>query len=168
MPETREYGPQRSDEIVSEPVPTGRFVPRWRYLILNTFAIRLGAIALPLAVVASGCGSAGNETAPEEGAAITASPTPANANPPGTVVRVNVTSDSVTPSGAQVDAAVGKPVTFVITATDAGEIHVHSTPEHMIAYQPGTSAATMTFKTPGVIDVESHTLDKLIVQLEVR
>lgn len=135
---------------------------------MNTFAIRLGAVALPLAVLASGCGSSGSTAAPAEGTAITASPTPANASPSGTVVRVNVTADSVTPAGTQVDASVGKPVTFVITATKAGEIHVHSTPEHMIAYQPGTSAATMTFKTPGVIDVESHTLDKLIVQLEVR
>ena len=135
---------------------------------MNTFAVRLGVVALPLAVLASGCGSSGGRTAPEEGAAITASPTPANANPSGTVVRVNLTADSVTPSGTQVEAGVGKPVTFVITATKAGEIHVHSTPEHMIVYEPGTSAATMTFKTPGVIDVESHTLDKLIVQLEVR
>ncbi len=135
---------------------------------MNTFAVRLGALALPLAVLVTGCGSSGNSTGPKEGAAVAASPTPADASPAGTVVKVDVTANSVSPSGTQVDAKVGQPVTFVITATDAGEIHVHSTPEHMITYKPGTSAATLTFKTPGVIDVESHTLDKLIVQLQVR
>jgi len=135
---------------------------------LNTFAVRLGAVAIPLAVLVAGCGSSGNHAEPTEGAAITAAPTPASADPGGTVVRINVTADSVTPSGTQVDAKVGQPVTFVITAAQAGEIHVHSTPEHMIEYKPGTSAVSLTFKTPGVIDVESHTLDKLIVQLQVR
>jgi hypothetical protein len=136
-------------------------------LILNTFAVRLGALVLPLAVLVAGCGSSGGGE-PKEGAAIAASPTPADASPAGTVVRIDVTADSVTPSGTQVDAKAGQPVTFVITATAPGEIHVHSTPEHMITYKAGTSAATLTFKTPGVIDVESHTLDKLIVQLQVR
>ena len=135
---------------------------------MNTFAVRLGALAVPLVVLVAGCGSSGGSDEPEEGAAITAAPTPADAAPAGTVVRIKVTTDSVTPSGTQVQATAGKPVTFVITATKAGEIHVHSTPEHMIEYPAGTSAASLTFKNPGVIDVESHTLDKLIVQLQVR
>ena len=136
---------------------------------MNTFAVRLGALAIPLAVLVAGCGgSSGGNAEPEEGAAITAAPTPADATPSGTVVRIKVTADSVTPTGTQVQASAGKPVTFVITAAAAGEIHVHSTPEHMIEYPAGTSAVSLTFKNPGVIDVESHTLDKLIVQLQVR
>ncbi len=62
----------------------------------------------------------------------------------------------------------GKPLKLHITADQPGEIHVHSSPEQEIEYDAGTSDKTLTIKQPGVVDVESHDLDKLIVQLEVR
>jgi hypothetical protein len=64
--------------------------------------------------------------------------------------------------------ARGEPVTLLITATKAGELHVHSSPEQHVEFPSGTSAATLTLDQPGVVDVEDHALDKLIVQLEVR
>ena len=45
---------------------------------------------------------------------------------------------------------------------------MHSSPEQEIEYDAGTTDKTLTIDQPGVVDVESHTLDKLIVQLEVR
>ena len=76
--------------------------------------------------------------------------------------------DSVTPSGAKVEVKGGDPLKLHITADKAGEIHVHSSPEQHIEYAAGTTDKTLTIDQPGVVDVESHSLDKLILQLTVR
>lgn len=134
--------------------------------------VRGVAVLAGALLVLSGCGGSGgghggtSSTTTE--ADITAAPTPANAHLSGTVVRIKITGHSVTPDGSEVQATRGKPVTLLIDASAAGALHVHSSPEHFIAFPAGVSAATLTFKNPGVIDVESHTLNKLIVQLEVR
>lgn len=130
-------------------------------------AVVAGLVALTLSL--AGCGATSHApSGSSSGTVVSAAPTPAAVKPSGTVVRVHLTDTSVTPAGTQVSASVGEPVTFVITAVSAGEIHIHSSPEQMIGYPAGTSAASLTFATPGVIDVESHHLDKLIVQLQVR
>jgi uncharacterized lipoprotein YehR (DUF1307 family) len=83
---------------------------------------------------------------------------------------VNITfkGDSVTPQGTKVTLKAGDPLKLHITADKAGEIHVHSSPEQHIEYAAGTTDKTLTIDQPGVIDVESHALDKLILQLQVR
>ena len=88
--------------------------------------------------------------------------------PAGTVVDITFKGDSVTPNGERIDAKVGEPLTLDITADKAGELHVHSTPEQEIAYDAGTSTHEVTFDQPGVVDIESHHLDKVVVQVEVR
>jgi len=128
----------------------------------------LAGAVLALSACGGNGGSHTSGTATPDGDDISASPTPADAQLPGTVVRIRITDHSVTPDGSEVQATHGKPVSLLIDATTAGELHVHSSPEHHIEYPAGTSVATLTFKNPGVIDVESHALDKLIVQLEVR
>ena len=45
---------------------------------------------------------------------------------------------------------------------------MHSSPEQEIEYSAGTTDKTLTLDQPGVVEVESHSLDKLILQLEVR
>ena len=85
------------------------------------------------------------------------------------VIDVTVEGDSVTPSGDRVEVSVGQPITLHVTADAPGEIHVHSTPEQELEYEKGTSDVKLTpIDAPGTVDVESHTLDKVIVQLEVR
>ena len=45
---------------------------------------------------------------------------------------------------------------------------MHSDPEQELEYDAGDSTVTIEgIDTPGTVDVESHTLDKVIVQLEV-
>lgn len=85
-----------------------------------------------------------------------------------TTIDVTVKGDTIDPDGGTLKVEKGKPLTLHITADAAGEIHVHSTPEQELEYAAGTSDKTITIDQPGVVDVESHTLDKLIVQLEVR
>ncbi len=82
-------------------------------------------------------------------------------------IRVTFQGDSVTPNGDRVKVKLGSPVVLEIDADKAGEIHVHSTPEQEISYPAGSSTEKITIDKPGVVDVESHSLDKTIVQLEV-
>ena len=86
-----------------------------------------------------------------------------------TTIDITVSGDTVTPNGDRVEVKAGQPIELVVKADAAGEIHVHSTPEQEFEYGPGTTTLKLEpIEEPGVVDVESHTLDVTIVQLEVR
>ncbi len=88
---------------------------------------------------------------------------------PTKVIDVTFSGDSVTPNGERVEVAVGQPIEFDVTADAPGEIHVHSSPEQEFEYDQGSSTiAVEPITAPGVITVESHTLDKVILQLQVQ
>jgi hypothetical protein len=85
------------------------------------------------------------------------------------VIDVTFKGEDVTPNGERIDVSVDQPITLHVTADKPGEIHVHSDPEQEFEYRAGTSDLTMDpITTPGVVEVESHTLDKVLFQLEVR
>ena len=84
-----------------------------------------------------------------------------------TSVHITIKNGKVTPSGDRVKAKVGKPITLDIDADTSGEIHVHSSPEQEIAFEKGTSTKKLTIGKPGIVDVEDHALDQVIVQLQV-
>ena len=85
------------------------------------------------------------------------------------VINVTFSGDSVTPNGDRVEVQHGQPVELKVTADKAGEIHVHSDPEQELAYDKGTSTVEIKpIDQPGIVEVESHALEKTIVQLEVR
>ena len=86
----------------------------------------------------------------------------------GTTISITFSGGSVTPQGKQVKVKAGTPFTLRIKADEPGELHVHSSPESEVAYTAGTTTKKLTIDRPGVVDVESHDLDKLVVQLEVR
>ena len=85
----------------------------------------------------------------------------------GTTVDITIKNGKVTPHGDRVKAEVGKPVTLKIDADVSGEIHVHSTPEQQIKFDKGSSTKKLTINTPGIVDVEDHALEAVIVQLQV-
>jgi hypothetical protein len=85
----------------------------------------------------------------------------------GTSIDITIKNGKVTPNGDRVKAKVGQPITLHIDADTAGEIHVHSTPEQHIDFDKGTSTKKLTITSPGIVDVEDHALDQVIVQLEV-
>lgn len=96
-------------------------------------------------------------------------PTDSGASTDPKVIAVTFEGDTVTPSGERVEVSTGQDIELDITADRAGEIHVHSTPEQELEYDAGESTVTIkAVDRPGTVDVESHTLDKVIVQLEVR
>jgi len=76
--------------------------------------------------------------------------------------------DEFMPNGARIDVAIGEPVILSIASDEAGELHVHSVPEQEIAYDAGTSEYEITIDRPGVVEVESHDPDLIVLQLEVR
>jgi len=137
----------------------------------------LTALVLSLAVALGGCGDTEPEADPTESTSSsattpteepTATEEPTDEPAEGTRVEITREGGSVTPNGQRVEAAVGEPVTLVITADEAGEMHVHSTPEQDIPYPAGTSEHEVTIDRPGVVEVESHDPDLVVLQLEVR
>lgn len=94
---------------------------------------------------------------------------PVDDGPDGKPLTIDITFENgtVDPSGDRVEVDVDQPVELVVEADTAGEIHVHSEPEQEFEYDAGTTTLPLTIDKPGVVDVESHDLDQVIVQLEV-
>lgn len=148
---------------------------------MNTSATRaaLAATAASAVLLLSACG--GTDDTSGSGTAGSSSPTPTDtpaktpASSPsvratekaGPVVDVTINGDSITPSGDRIDAKVGEPVTINVSSDREGELHVHSTPEQELKYGVGRTTLHVTIKTPGVVDVEDHVADVVIVQLQV-
>lgn len=83
-------------------------------------------------------------------------------------IAITITGESVTPNGQQYDVAVGQRVELDVTADQPGEIHVHSSPEQEFQYDAGSSTLDLKpIQAPGVVTVESHTLEKTILKLKV-
>jgi len=143
-------------------------------------ALRLCSILLAALLLTAGCGSDDRADTASDDAPPTPSESTATAGrtpsqqptkAPGTgakTVDIRFTGDTVKPQGSAMKVEAGQPLTLRITADKPGELHVHSTPEQEIEYAAGTSEKTLTIEQPGLVDVESHDLDTLIVKLEVR
>lgn len=71
------------------------------------------------------------------------------------------------PEVQRVPVAVGEKVEIVIKSDQAGELHVHADPEEQLAYEAGTTTLTVSIDQPGVVDVERHEPEALVLQLEV-
>lgn len=111
-------------------------------------------------------GSAPTPTPTATGSEPTASATATE--PAGQVVEITIEGHDVTPKGETVDVSRDEPVVIEVHADAPGELHVHSTPEQQIAYQAGHSTHELTFERPGRVEIESHDLHVVIVQLNVR
>jgi hypothetical protein len=133
---------------------------------------RYGLIGLTaaLCLLVSACGSdepSGTDEPTKEKSSATATAKPSK-KPSGTTINITFKGDTVKPSGVEKKVKAGKPITLHIVADKPGELHVHSSPEQEIEYAAGTSTKKLTIDQPGLVEVESHHLDKLIVVLEVR
>jgi hypothetical protein len=84
------------------------------------------------------------------------------------IIKVRFADGKVTPNGERIEVETGQEVHFVVAADEPGEIHVHSDPEQVLEYGEGEELFKLEFDKPGVVEVESHDLDQIIVQLEVR
>lgn len=124
--------------------------------LMAIMAVLLGTICL-----LAGCGSSNSDSAGGS------SDSGSSAKP--LVIDITFSGKSVTPNGDRVDVKTGQNVEFLVKADTAGQIHVHSTPEKQLNYNAGTTEIQVgSFDQPGLIEVESHALDKTIVQLQVQ
>ena len=60
-----------------------------------------------------------------------------------TVIGVKFSGDAVTPTAESVTVKKGTMIDLDITADDAGQIHVHSTPEQKVDYSVGHTVARL-------------------------
>ena len=86
----------------------------------------------------------------------------------GVVVEVMIEDGRARPAGDRVEVTAGQGVELVVMADSAGLIHVQGAEARKIEYQPGTTTFALELSRPGVVDVELHDPDQLLVQLEVR
>jgi predicted small lipoprotein YifL len=139
---------------------------------------RLAPVVLVLAASLTACGGDGDTDPPAADQSSSSSePTSESPSDPGSEsdspadsVAVTVTreGDSFTPNGERVELGIDQALVLTIEADEAGELHVHSTPEQEIAYDAGTSEHEIVIDRPGVVEVESHDPDVILLQLEVR
>jgi len=84
------------------------------------------------------------------------------------VVQITFENGEVEPNGERIEVEAGQPIDLEVTADEPGELHIHSDPEQEIPYEAGTETIEIQIERPGVVAVESHDLDQVIVQLEVK
>ncbi len=82
-------------------------------------------------------------------------------------IEITISGDTVTPNGERVKVKRGQPIELVVKADREGEIHVHSSPEQELTYSEGTTTLPMKIDKAGVVDVEEHGLEQVLVQLQV-
>ena len=82
-------------------------------------------------------------------------------------VEITIQDGTVEPLGQRLEVARGQEVQLVVKADGTGELHVHSDPEQELTYDQGTSMFTVNIDKPGVVDVETHDPEQLVLQLEV-
>ena len=142
----------------------------------------LARLVVLVLVLAGGLSACGDDTDPSTGSpAASESPSSSpsssasedgsgsdDAGDDTVTVEVAREGDTFTPNGERVELAVDQTLVLQVTADEAGELHVHSTPEQDIAYEAGTSEHEITVDRPGVVEVESHDPDSIVLQLEVR
>jgi hypothetical protein len=135
---------------------------------------RLAPLVLVLAASLSACGGDGDTDPPatDQGSSSSPSDSPSDSGSSstgdGVAVTVTREGDSFTPNGERVELGIDQTLVLTIEADEAGELHVHSTPEQEIAYDAGTSEHEIVIDRPGVVEVESHEPDMILLQLEVR
>lgn len=133
----------------------------------------VGLLALPLAGCAGGesAGPTGDPSPSESAGASgdrTSDSTGDGSGDNAGTISITFTGDSVDPAGERVEVEVGSEVVLEITADAPGSLHVHTTPEQEIHYGRGTTSAAVSVDQPGVLEVESHELGTVVLQLEAR
>lgn len=108
-----------------------------------------------------------HESAGPEGSATASERTPGDTATAEKVIEVDIEDGAVQPTGKRVEVKVGQRIVFDIRSDHPGELHVHSTPEQELEFGEGESEVALTLDKPGIVDVELHELDVVVVQLEV-
>ena len=120
-----------------------------RHSVARRVGVVAGTIALSLTPLA-GCSD---------------DPEPSGGNDP---IAVTIDGGEVTPQGDRVPVTKEAPVTLEVTSDVAGELHVHAAEEQTFDFEAGSTDIELALDQPGIVDVELHDPDVLVLQLEVR
>ena len=113
--------------------------------------VALAASALLAVFILQGCS---DEPEQQESAATTTS------------VEITIKAGEASPL-ERVQVEPGEEVELVVKADEPGSLHMHTSPEDELDYTAGTTTLTLIIDEPGVVDVEAHELEALVLQLEV-
>lgn len=120
-------------------------------------ALAVGSLLLAASVALTGCGS---DSSSDDGAAKETK-----------TLSFSVKNGKVTPNGESVKVAVDQPIEITVTSSDqAGEMHVHSSPEHSFEFTAGEKQTMEKFSIskPGVVPIELHDPALQVFRLEVK
>jgi hypothetical protein len=120
------------------------------------------AAATLAAFTLTGCaGSDDTATSPAPATASATSATPdqtpdatrsaasAPAQPDGPTLQITLDGDQLAWNGQRFEVSVGEPLLLRFTTDRAGELHVHSKPEHVVDFPTGKSSQELVIETPG-------------------
>ncbi len=134
-----------------------------------TVRILAAAAASVVLVCAAGCASsdnAGGNHSGHQAGTTSASPQPQAAS---LVIDVAIKGGNVTPTNAQFQANVGKPIELRVSSDAADELHVHSNPEHTFPVEAKPNQTfTFTVEVPGSVEVELHQRGRTVATIQVR
>jgi hypothetical protein len=138
---------------------------------MRTAVARLSGLAIVALFALCSCASS-NDSGTDQVPSRTDSSSrlsPTTPGPGAVSIRIGFRDGQLIAPAALVKAEVGQPIDLVVTSDADQEIHVHSTPEHEYQVKAGArnKIFEFTIDTPGTIEVESHTLDALIVKIQV-
>jgi hypothetical protein len=90
-------------------------------------------------------------------------------SPSQLIIDVTIADGSVTPSNADLQAAVEEPIVVRVNSDAPDQLHIHSIPEYTFDIEP-RPGQTFEFSVdvPGRVAVELHELDRTIAIIEVR
>lgn len=143
-----------------------------------TFAHLLVAVSAAALLSLSACGD--DDTSSDAVTQATANPSATESLPsagapsdqpsdsPVQTVDVTIQGDSVEPVAEKLTAHVGDTVQLNVDSDRDGELHVHSTPEQTFDFGAGTDTFMVKLEQPGVVDVEEHVSDSLVLRILVK
>jgi hypothetical protein len=91
------------------------------------------------------------------------------APPSQLVIEATIANGAVTPTNEALQAKVNEPIIVKIDSDAADELHAHSTPDHTfkIEAKPNQSFQ-FTPSVPGKVEIELHTLKRVIATVDVQ
>jgi plastocyanin len=127
------------------------------------------ALTTTAVLALAGCGGSDEPSSPStSGASSSGSTQGSSKSTAAATVDVKIEGDEVTPVAQAVQIGVGETVRLNITSDRSGELHVHSSPEQELEFEPGTTQLDVTLDKPGSVDIEEHESDALLVRVLVK
>ena len=120
------------------------------------------------ALVSSVAGCGGKDAQSSAKSSPVPSATQSKAADPGATIDVTIADGKVRPAGGEVKVEVGEKIILRVDSDTPDELHVHSEPDHEFEVKVGEGQTfAFTVGVPGQAAVESHHLEKTIVELVV-